>query len=645
MASPNIEVIENALHAFNLFHQAGCSVPEWCANMGYKNIVIYTEKEYYDLVEPIVLSFRFYRRENVFLRSSYSKEPFVMKYFFAWDHGQFSTQSIDVAHTDKDAVVLMLAPDDNDIYRRFQGLNVKIYRISELIREIQFYLQGRRILDNFMSSHRDVTILVYAPPIFPESELSEWEKKIVAYRPNIERLAKSIMKKEEVNPIDKEAFLFGDYQLSDSDIIDVSTVPSSYFTPLSVRKFKDKQSGCVNLQNGHRITINQPSNPLRTIYIVGHCADYGFGIIDSETYASRLQVLLNEKYPQKRFCVENYAIFVGARYEDKAYILHDLPVKENDIIIYAGHFLRPKVDVQYYYADLSNLFSRPHNNGELFYDRSHPNSKGNSLIAEALMGELVKYNFFESQQVSPKQNTILPVPRYGIPWWADKISEKETRVAGFTEQLFEYKKTCREEFKKAIGHIGAIVMNCNPFTLGHQYLIEYAAQQVKHLFIFVVEEDKSIFPFKDRFELVKTGTADIENVTVLPSGEFIISSLTFSDYFNKSELQDHIIDPSQDVELFAKEIAPSLGITVRFAGEEPLDTVTKQYNQTMARILPQYGIDFEVILRKESDGTPISASRVRALLKEGSFNEIAKLVPKTTFEYLKEKTGGGDHCG
>lgn len=157
------------------------------------------------------------------------------------------------------------------------------------------------------------------------------------------------------------------------------------------------------------------------------------------------------------------------------------------------------------------------------------------------------------------------------------------------------------------------------------------------LFVFVVEEDKSIFPFADRIELVRRGTEDIPNVTVLPSGSYIISSLTFTDYFEKSEHQERIIDPSMDVELFGEHIAPALGITVRFAGEEPLDNITRQYNKAMARILPKYNVEFEVIPRKEQDGAVISASRVRRLLETKDFNAISKIVPAVTLEYLKHR--------
>jgi [citrate (pro-3S)-lyase] ligase len=180
-------------------------------------------------------------------------------------------------------------------------------------------------------------------------------------------------------------------------------------------------------------------------------------------------------------------------------------------------------------------------------------------------------------------------------------------------------------------------MNCNPFTLGHQYLIETCAKEVELLYIFVVEEDKSNFSFSDRIDLVKQGTAHISNVKVLPSGKFIISALTFPEYFIKGDKQDTTIDPSGDVELFGQYIAPTLGITVRFVGEEPLDRVTLQYNNAMREILPRFGVELQIIPRKEAGGAPISASRVRALLKEQNFAEIAKLVPVSTLEYLREK--------
>lgn len=185
--------------------------------------------------------------------------------------------------------------------------------------------------------------------------------------------------------------------------------------------------------------------------------------------------------------------------------------------------------------------------------------------------------------------------------------------------------------------IGSIVMNCNPFTLGHQYLIGYAAERVDYLYVFVVEEDKSYFKFEDRIELVKAGTAHLRNVKVLPSGQFIISSTTFSEYFDKANLKGTTIDTSLDVETFGSQIAPCLNISVRFVGEEPLDPITAQYNQSMKDILPKYGIEVCEIPRKEDEVGVISASRVRKCLEENKWDEIKKLVPETTYLFLEEK--------
>ena len=187
-------------------------------------------------------------------------------------------------------------------------------------------------------------------------------------------------------------------------------------------------------------------------------------------------------------------------------------------------------------------------------------------------------------------------------------------------------------------------MNCNPFTNGHRYLIEQALKECAHLYIFVVQEDRSEFKFKDRMKLVRQGTADLKNLTVLPSGEFIISSLTFTDYFDKAEIQEKTIDPSYDVELFGQYIAPALGITARFAGEEPNDKVTLQYNMKMAELLPKYGVQFREIARKEiSKGKVISASQVRQLLKAGDFGKIKPLVPKSSYDFLVKKFGNDSH--
>lgn len=228
---------------------------------------------------------------------------------------------------------------------------------------------------------------------------------------------------------------------------------------------------------------------------------------------------------------------------------------------------------------------------------------------------------------------------------AVKAAQKEFPFeAGTYKELAEYKKALTDWYNQVFSMtIGSVVMNCNPFTLGHRFLIETALTQCDFLIIFVVQEDKSRFPFEDRLRLVKEGVADLKNVAVFPSGRFVLSSLTFSEYFNKSKLQDRTIDTSLDVTLFARDIAPCLHITKRFAGKEPFDAVTRQYNETMHRILPEYGIEFVEIPRKtavQGGEVIISASRVRDLLEKGDFDAIRPLVPESTFHYLEKLSGG-----
>ena len=180
-------------------------------------------------------------------------------------------------------------------------------------------------------------------------------------------------------------------------------------------------------------------------------------------------------------------------------------------------------------------------------------------------------------------------------------------------------------------------MNCNPFTKGHRYLIEQALKKCDFLVIFIVEEEKSFFSFEDRISLVDEGVSDLENVVVIPSGKFVLSSLTFSEYFNKSEIQDRTIDTSLDVKIFAKEIAPCLHITKRFVGEEPKDNITRQYNENMKKILPEYGIELVEIPRIKEENSVISASKVRQALAEKDCKLLKKLVTSNTYNFLKEK--------
>ncbi len=182
----------------------------------------------------------------------------------------------------------------------------------------------------------------------------------------------------------------------------------------------------------------------------------------------------------------------------------------------------------------------------------------------------------------------------------------------------------------------AIVVNANPFTKGHQALARQAASENGGLILFVVREDRSLFPFADRLRLVEAGTADLKNVLVVSGDKYIISAATFPTYFTREEdkaaAQAHL-----DIALFAANIAPKLDIAVRYVGEEPYCPVTRVYNQAMLDILPEKGVKVRVMPRVAADGEAVSASRVRELIREGRMDELSALVPETTLSYLLAK--------
>lgn len=186
---------------------------------------------------------------------------------------------------------------------------------------------------------------------------------------------------------------------------------------------------------------------------------------------------------------------------------------------------------------------------------------------------------------------------------------------------------------------GAIVMNCNPLTLGHLYLIEEAAKQCEELLIFIVEENKSLFPFEDRYDLVKRGTNHISNVKVIKGGEYIISSATFPSYFLREKNDVLTAYTSLDASIFGEYFVSQLNIKKRYIGEEPYCEVTNAYNNSLKNILPKYGVEVIEIKRKEQNSMPISASRVREHIRENQMEKILNLVPKVTYDFLNTEKG------
>ncbi len=180
----------------------------------------------------------------------------------------------------------------------------------------------------------------------------------------------------------------------------------------------------------------------------------------------------------------------------------------------------------------------------------------------------------------------------------------------------------------------AIVMNANPFTLGHRYLVEQAAKSATTLYVIAVREDRSVFSYAERLAMIQAGCEGLDNVVVVEGSDYAISELTFPTYFLKQVTDATDTHITLDLDLFARHIAPALGVTTRYVGSEPIDELTARYNQLMQEQLPQHGIMVKTIERMALDGEPVSASRLRQALAGGSLSQAAVLVPATTVPYL-----------
>jgi [citrate (pro-3S)-lyase] ligase len=405
----------------------------------------------------------------------------------------------------------------------------------------------------------------------------------------------------------------------------------------------------LNIKDGMRVTRNQPPKWDNTIHIFGGGAAFGVGADDRFTIASCLQEHINQRADgsqndgAKIFKVANHGLWDGS--EDTDILAKSLIPLINNGLMAAGDIAlylvrtffhqrrgrRQKRALDYIesytrglgliYLDLAPAIKLVEDKNGAYFNNDYVNARCYKTVSSKIYIDCVK-NILDGTEIPPGRTSTPDL-------------QDDPELSGEQNAEFrQYLESLRGEKTEAKGVIGAIVMNCNPFTLGHRYLVERAAAEADLLYVFVVEEDKSFFKFDDRYKLVSDGLSDLKNVKVLRSGKFIISTITFPGYFTKESASEIAVDTSLDLRLFGKYIVPALNIGVRYAGSEPTDAVTRQYNRAMSETLPRYGVKFVEFERVTKDESAISASRVRELLKEQKFDEIRKLVPDVTYRYL-----------
>jgi [citrate (pro-3S)-lyase] ligase len=616
-------------------------IGSWCLRNNVKKVSVYSEGNLTVRRERDLL-------DTILIRELLCDERIQMEYLITQTittiENVITVRPREIEKSRNIEVDLVIAPFPNSVRKVkhiFSGFSSKtrVVSLSEIINDIWNSDYCDKIVETLYSlTKRGISCLFVAAPVCDlVNNPSEWEKYLISNHINSGIITGTILNKTaQINGFQekyKTAEEYVEKRKKSSTLSQVST--KNYYYHKDTTNLIDNFRG--------RNVAYRPTKYSYNIFMFGDSSCLGVGLEVEDTCASQLQKLLNSH--KKKGIVHNFSAN-GAKLDVVSNTINDTNISCNDIVIV---MMRHRHMFKHLYENLNlngilcinsqHYFDRPHDYGEIFYTGNHVNWNGNRKIAELI---------FESLPVSKKDIPGNFLPYYeSIPLvsinrhfdeWYDPIAQSNT----FRRYIEDLNRLAIEN--NEVGRVGCIVMNCNPFTLGHQYLIEQSSKKVDFLYIFVVEEDVSFFPFAERIELVRRGTEHLRNVFVLPSGQYIISSLTFPEYFNKDEKQTTVISPSTDVELFAKYIAPSLKITTRFAGEEPLDSVTRQYNKWLARVLPKYGIKFEVIPRKYFNGDIISASRVRAELRLGKFETIENIVPASTLSYLKtlpkNKRGG-----
>ena len=216
----------------------------------------------------------------------------------------------------------------------------------------------------------------------------------------------------------------------------------------------------------------------------------------------------------------------------------------------------------------------------------------------------------------------------GIEKYSEELRVKSEELRVKSEEL----KNDESVVSNARKPIGVIVMNANPFTLGHRFLVEQSSELVERLYVVVVREDCSMFSYNERKAMVSQGVRDIGNVVVVDGSDYAVSAATFPTYFLKQLSDATDTQIILDLDLYRRRIAPALGATIRFFGSEPTDPLTRRYNELMHQQLGEEHV--HEIQRKQQEGSAISASRVRKAMMKGCLWDAIQLVPPTTIPYI-----------
>ena len=393
----------------------------------------------------------------------------------------------------------------------------------------------------------------------------------------------------------------------------------------------DKAEENYNIIGGRRFTIGVPNNALVKIHMFGPCVVMGLCVADEMTICSILQKLINHKGYSAE--VVNHGLAYGNDQLNDLLGMMDEPIRKGDCVIWFSSFEDdelqklsergiPIISVRECVKELNDWF---------LDNPFHCNAAVNQNIAKAVFHQIDKLHCDLSDRKRYSMIESLSLNLHHNPYAILDSGELNTYM--------EYIKQFKCDAKKK----GAVVLNANPCTYGHLYLIREALKYVDFLYVFLVEESVGSLPYMDREYMLKESLKYNRRVKVLRGGNIMTSEKVFPEYFNKSS-EPTRISLVLTHRAFGKIVSSTLGITYRFFGTEPNDMVTQALNESAREILPEYGIQPIFIERMSINGSYVSARNVRDLLQDDQYSELAKLVPFPTYKRLLEIKHKYNNC-
>lgn len=389
-----------------------------------------------------------------------------------------------------------------------------------------------------------------------------------------------------------------------------------------LRRFHTGDS--YNFADGFRIVHNMPGNEDKnSIYFFGSCILCSAWTRDENTLCNQIAKKVSETYNvySRTNNIENMNL-----------VMRECMFKEGDIaIIFLDELIKFKKHREINVFDTARSLRSIPDLGKHMLDGmwQHLDKNATEILAQDLLRFLMERKLLDKKSLRGNKKEICFY----------MMSHNKKRPMGYemygNRELENWLKEI-SFLKKESGISGSIVMNCNPMTLGHLYLIQQAQKYVDNLYVFIVEEDSSEFSFNERISIVRNNLTDLKNVIVLPSGKYVLSAGTLEGYFTKKDFIGTTIDASEDLELFLT-IAQHMNITYRFVGSEPKDKFTRLYNEAMKKKLPAYGVSVVEIERMQMGGQVVSASTVRDCILKKDWDVVKKMVPPYTYQYLCNK--------